>query len=365
MLRSPFSWPKIVLSALLAPLAWGCSTSNTVPFRATPVLNLLVGNTRGNNVVRFDIDTGAFIGEFIPAGSGGLSDPDTLLLGPDANGDGRSDLYVASGALPGNAGGEGASSVLRYDGVTGAFIDAFVQDDPATATDETGGLHRPYGMAFGPDGDLYVSSFRTDEILVYDGDNGAFKSVFATGNAAAGGLNGPNGLLFAPDGSLLVTTQGSVAGSFDLGLPSQLLRYDLVTATATVFASPEPSPDSFGFVSLLGMAIGPDGDLYVSDFANDIRIYNLETGVQTGTLATNYTDTIPSGNFIGGLAFTPDGLLFSVGFDNRDGANSIGAILRYDSATRQPFPTAGNTGALFTPPNANLQRPIGVLIYQR
>jgi hypothetical protein len=43
---------------------------------------------------------------------------------------------------------------LRYDGITGAFIDKFVGDNPNTAADETGGLSRPYGLAFGPDGNF-------------------------------------------------------------------------------------------------------------------------------------------------------------------------------------------------------------------
>ncbi len=46
-------------------------------------------------------------------------------------------------------------------------------------------------------------------------------------------------------------------------------------AEPTVFATPTPSPDSFGFVSLLGLQLGKDDNLYVSDFANDIRRYDL------------------------------------------------------------------------------------------
>ncbi len=151
---------------------------------------LLVGNTRGNNVVSIDRQTGAYLKDFIPAGSGGLTDPDDLTFGPDGN------LYVSSGS---NTGGQ----ILRYDGKTGAFLGIFAQ---------SASLKRPYGNAFGPDGNLYVASFRSDEILKFDGKTGAFISVFASGNGTAAGLlNGPNDLLFGPDGKLYVTTQGSVA----------------------------------------------------------------------------------------------------------------------------------------------------------
>ncbi len=132
-----------------------------------------------------------------------------------------------------------------------------------TLEDETGGLFRPYGIAFGPNGNLYVSSFLRDQILVYHGDSGEFLSVFSQGDQQPGGLNGPNGLLFNDQVQLYVTPQGSVAingvSDFSFGLPSQVLIYDLKTGSSTVFATPDPSPDSFGFVSLLGLAFAPQG----------------------------------------------------------------------------------------------------------
>ncbi|MDQ2100598.1 MAG: NHL repeat-containing protein [Tychonema bourrellyi B0820] len=339
---------------------------------SNPQGTFLVGNTRGDNILRFDGNTGNFIDEFIPAASGGLSKPDTVIFGPDGNGDGKSDIYIASGDKPGKSGETGASAVLRYDGITGAFIDKFVGDNPNTLTDETGGLSRPYGLAFGPDGNFYVSSFLTDQILRYNGKTGQFIDVFAAGNQQAGGLNGPNGLVFAPDGSLYVTTQGSVArngrADFSANFLSQVLRYNLETKQFSIFASPDVSPRSQGFVSLLGLAIGPnDGDLYVSDFANDIRRYKLKTGELVKTLSTNYTETVPSSNYVGSLAFSPIGNLFAVGFDNRANANSAGAILRYNGKTGDPQPIGGNIGSsnnsIFVPPDSKLKRPVGITFF--
>lgn len=339
---------------------------------SNPQGTFLVGNTRGNNVLRFDGNTGNFLGEFITAGSGGLSNPDTIVFGPDGNGDGVSDIYIANGGKPGTSREVGASAVLRYDGVTGAFIDKFVGDNPNTAIDETGGLFRPYGLAFSPDGNLYASSFLSDKILRYNGKTGEFIDVFAAGNQQAGGLNGPNGLLFAPDGFLYVTTQGSVAregqADFSDNFASQVLRYNPETAQFSIFASPEPSPRSFGFTSLLGMATGPvDGDLYVSDFANDIRRYNLKSGELVDTLSTNYTETLPSSNFIGGLTFSPIGNLFAVGFDNRADASNVGAVLRYDGKTGDPLPLVAKPGTVASPvfvaPDSKLQRSIGIAFF--
>jgi len=310
---------------------------------------LLVGNTRGNNVVLFDEQNGEYQGEFIRSGSGGLVAPDNILYGPDGN------LYVSSGNNPEN------SAILRYNGTTGEFIDVFASG---------GGLFRPYGTTFGPDGNLYVSSFLSDQILRYNGTTGQFIDVFASGNGLAGGLNGPNGLLFGADGSLYVTTQGSIARNgtpdFSAGLPSQVLRFDIASRQSTVFIDqPTPSPDSFGFVSLLGLAFGSNGDLFVSDFANDIRRYNSQTGALVNVLSTNYTGTIPSSNFIGSLTFDSNNNLYAVGFDNTANGNNLGAILRYDAVTGNSLPSLGNSGAIFVPTNSNLRRPIGIAFTSR
>ncbi|HSF75052.1 MAG TPA: NHL repeat-containing protein [Microcoleus sp.] len=359
-----------VLPSQNVPYSRTSKVTRTQP--SNPQGTFLVGNSRGNNVLRFDGNTGNFIGEFIPPGSGGLFHPDTIVFGPDGNGDDQSDIYVTSGDKPGNSGEPTASAVLRYDGITGAFIDKFVGDNPNTAVDETGGLFRPYGLAFGPDGNFYVSSFLSDQILRYNGKTGQFIDVFASGNQQAGGLNGPNGLLFAPDGNLYVTTQGSVASNgqpdFSASFPSQVLRYNPQTRQSSIFASPDPSPRSQGFTSLLGMAIGPaDGDLYVSDFANDIRRYNLRSGELVKVLSTNYTDTSPSSTYVGSLAFSPIGNLFVVGFDNRANANGAGAVLRYNGKTDEPLPISGNPGSsnssIFVPPDSKLQRPIGITFF--
>ncbi len=77
--------------------------------------------------------------------------------------------------------------MLRYDGKTGAFLGAFVPKG-------SGGLRGPYSIAFGPDGNLYVNSFSTNQVLRYDARSGAFLGVFASGN----GLLGPTYLVFSP-----------------------------------------------------------------------------------------------------------------------------------------------------------------------
>lgn len=297
---------------------------------------LLIGNTNGNNVVVYDERSGRYGGEFISAASNLLSSPDDLTFGPDGS------LYISSGNST-------SGEILRFDSKTGEFLGRF---------DQGGKLLRPYGLAFGPDDNLYVSSFRSDEILRYDGSTGTFIDVFATGTKTANGLNGPNDLLFTENGDLYVTTQGSVADglggiSFADGFASQVLRYNIFGGSATpiVFAQPTAPASSFGFVSLLGLAIDSKGALAVSDFANAIRRYDL----LTGTLLDEFSSSYPG--FMGNLTFDPKGNLYTPGFDFTKG--DIGAISRFDS-DGNPFPAAGQSGSVFVPARANLERPIGI-----
>ena len=297
----------------------------------------LVGNTTGNNVSKFDEVTGAYLGNFIATGSGGLTNPDDLTYGPDGN------LYVSSSAN--NTTGQ----ILRYNGQTGAFIDVFAQG---------GGMARPYGSAFGPDGNLYVASFRSDQILKYNGVTGAFMSVFAQGNGTAAGLlNGPNDLSFGPDGSLYITTQGSVAdgkGGINYKFDSQTLRYNLATGAGQVFAGqPVPTLKGGGYVSMLGVGFGPDGLVYTADYAGGIRSFNSASGaliktIDTGALFAMFPTKATN---VGNFAFGGDGALYASVF-NGDGTTS--GIGRCD--------IAAGTCALFVDGTGILSRSIGFAI---
>src|SRR5262249_35749392 len=85
--------------------------------------NLYVADENGNtsnkgSIVRFDGTTGAFIDNFVASGSGGLAHAQYLVFGPDGN------LYVSSENAQGAATVSG--EILRYDGKTGAFLGTYV-----------------------------------------------------------------------------------------------------------------------------------------------------------------------------------------------------------------------------------------------
>src|SRR5207248_2976388 len=119
-----------------------------------------------------------------------------LVFGPDGN------LYVVS---------HDNNSVLRYNGATGAFINAFVASG-------SGGLNAPFYLAFGPDGNLYVSGSGTDTIKRYNGSTGAFLGDFA--NRAGGILFSSAANLIANNG-LPANNRGGVFVLSGTGNPIQ------------------------------------------------------------------------------------------------------------------------------------------------
>ena len=82
----------------------------------------------------------------------------------------------------------------------------------------SGGLNLPRDLVFGPDDNLYVGSFGSGDILRYDGMTGAFISTFVP--AGSGGLGGPTFLTLheissatpVPEPSTLILLGGALAG---------------------------------------------------------------------------------------------------------------------------------------------------------
>ena len=252
--------------AFLGVFAAMQSDDHPISMTVGPDSNLYVsGNTFGGNVQtsfirRFDGKTGAFIDTF--ASGAELDAPADLVFGSDGN------LYVAI------FGANAVSKVIRYNGNTGAYMDDFV---PAGS----GGLRGAEGMAFGPDGNLYVTSRVTNQILRYDGSTGEFLDVFATG-----GENGPIDLVFTfgPDGHMYVLN--SMQGS------SSVLRFDGETGEfLDIFVS-----EFTGGTDGTSLVFGPDRNLYVSTgfIGNSVRRFNGRTGklidefVKTGSGGLSY-----------------------------------------------------------------------------
>ncbi len=260
--------------------------------------------------MRYNGTTGAFIDAFVTAASGGLDLPRGLAFGPDGN------LYVSSGDT---------NEVLRYNGATGLFIGVFVAAG-------SGGLASPGGLAFGPDNNLYVSSALTDQVLRYNGTTGAFIDVFVA--AGSGGLDLPRGLVFGPDGNLYVSSFST----------NQVLRYNGATgAFIDVFVA----AGSGGLNGPVGLVFGPDNNLYVSSALTDqVLRYNGTTGQvlrYNGTTDAFIDAFVAAGS--GGLS-APTGLAFGPYNNLYVSSLFTQQVLRYQGP---PVAVPGNTAPVANP----------------
>lgn len=243
--------------------------------------DLFVAGYDTNNILEFS-PTGAFRGAL---SGGGLANPIGIAF--DAGGN----LYASSSST---------NSVLRYNRNTGAF----------TTFASGGGLSGPSYLTFGPDNNLYVASANTGQIDRFNGATGAFMNVFATG----GGLSTPNGLVFS-GGNLFVGDSNAGA----------VFRYN--GGTGAIFGSGGSLTNATFFTlnsgndSPYGLAAGPGGTLFVSDFTSG------------SVLRFNAADGSPLGAFASGNGLlNPDGLAFdSLGNLYVAETNSPGKVLEFNS----------------------------------
>lgn len=129
-------------------------------------------------VETFDLTTTASFGLLMPAGSP-IGSGGLFTPGAMAFGpDGN--LYISGGTFGGNLG------VRRYNPTTGAFIDFFAK----TGND----LYAPIGIAFGPDNNLYVATQNTANVMRFKYPTGAFMDFFVPDGG--GGLTAPFQMTF-------------------------------------------------------------------------------------------------------------------------------------------------------------------------
>lgn len=221
--------------------------------------NLYIDGYLSGNVVRYNGVTGKLIDVFVHRGSGGLCRAEGMEFGPDGN------LYVSNdtdscGGWPG--------SVLRYNGTTGVFMDAFVVSG-------SGGLYGANDLRFGPDGHLYVSDWKNNSVIRYDETTGAYIDTFIP--SGSGGLSIANGFTWGPDGNLYINSSNN----------DSVKRYN---GTTGAFIDTFVPSGSGGLDFGDGLVFGPDGNLYVASFStHSVKRYNGTTGAYMGDFVTAFS----------------------------------------------------------------------------
>lgn len=223
---------------------------------------LLVSSRNGDDVQRFNGETGDYIDDFVSFQSGGLSAPQEILLF-----DGK--LLIT---------GRFNDNILAYDGITGDFLGDFSSGYA---------LDNPTKMTLGPDSLLYVSQWgqTKSKVVRFRVDDGTFVDEFTNID-----LNLGMGHAWDEDGNLYVADFGS----------SEIKKFDTSGVFVENFISPNPlsGPINIWFSD-------DYSKFYVTNWnTNSVLLYNGTTG--------NFESTFISqglGN-AEGVTFGPDGLIY-------------------------------------------------------
>ncbi len=232
----------------------------------------------------------------------------------------NSALYIAN---------VGDGSVVRCNGTTGTALSVL----------EAGSGMVPVGLAFGPDGNLYVTSYGEDCVRRFNPFTGASMGQFIP--KGSGGMVAPITMAFGPDGNLYVVT-GGVSGD-----RSDIRRYNGKTGAPLGVFIPHGRG---GLVDPGDITFGRDGNLYITNnSANSILRFNGKTGVWLGTFVKPGSGGLKNPQ---NIAFSPDGDLYAGGDSGvLQFSGKTGAFVRVFAA---PNTKLSNVGGLTFGPDGDL-----------
>jgi hypothetical protein len=214
-----------------------------------PNNNLFIFSPGSDQIFMVDLLTGApkrtLSGPFIATSHNGAIGPDGLLY------------TVNAPSLNAAVGTSRPDSIERFDATTGDHVDTFAN------TNTNPPVRGPFGLIWGPDGDLYVASvlaygfnpndfpFRPDHIQRFDGRTGEFKGFVVRETHLTFTM------AWHPTGRLLVPSH----------FFNEVYMYNASTGQLVDAFADCPYP--------IGTAYGPDGNLYVASFADQAHVDKL------------------------------------------------------------------------------------------
>ncbi|HET7843228.1 MAG TPA: hypothetical protein VFL14_03695, partial [Xanthomonadales bacterium] len=256
---------------------------------------LFVSGYFSNNVHVYDACTGEF--QRLLDDANRIRGAQATKIGPDGK------LWVVS---------EENARILRYEPDTLAFIDIWTS---------VGGGFNPTGLAFGPDGDVYVCGYASDTVRRYDATTRQLEATVVP--ARAGGLDGPdNGMTFGPDGRLYIP-------GYDA---NNVVVWDPATNQVATFVA----RNAGGLVHTRGILFEPGGTVLVSSEGTGQILRYTAGGTFVGVFAGDLA--LP-----GGMSFDGDGGLFVATGDSASRVAADGANL----GLAFPFGRGGLNGGTF------------------
>ena len=230
----------------------------------------------------------------------------------------------------------------------------------------TAQFNNPYGVAFAPNGNIYVADTYNQRIRVTNPTTGQVTTLagtgtegFADGPGTNARFNYPTGVAVAPNGNIYVADQGN----------QRIRAINPTTGQVTTLAGTgtEGFADGPGtnaqFNYPYGVAVAPNGTVYVADQGNQrIRAINPTTGQVTTLAGSSAGFADGPGNtaqflYPQGVAVAPNGTVY-VG---DTGNNRIRAI---NPTTGRVTTLAGSTAGFAdgTGTNAQFNFPYGVAV---
>jgi len=172
---------------------------------------------------------------------------------------------------------------LNYSATDGDDATATAQAPFGTVGSATGQVQRPLGAAVDASGNVWITDITNNRVLEYD-KNGTFirqiGSSDGSSGSAAGQFNSPRGIAIAPNGTVWVADYGNK-------------RLQAFSAQGA-FIRQVVRPEGIILEAPYGIAVAKDGSVWVSDImARKIRHYS-ETGSYLGTAAGSPTGSTQS-----------------------------------------------------------------------
>ncbi len=210
-----------------------------------------------------------------------------------------------------------ASVPTRTDGVIVRMVDGeMVIYDPATTA--THALDGPFGAAVGPDGTIYVADSFNHRIRAITPGGvvstlaGTGSIGFADGPGNNAKFNFPYGVAVGPDGTIYVadTYNNRIRAVTPGGVVTTLAG----TSIYVGFADGPGNTAQFNYPN--GVAVGPDGTIHIAD-TNNHRIRAITPAGVVSTLAGTGTyyfadgpGTIALFRYPSGVAVAPNGTIY-------------------------------------------------------
>ena len=195
----------------------------------------------------------------------------------DCDHDGVTDLVALDGAGETWIASSTQSTIRRFTAVVGVL----------STVSEPNHLDQPQDVLITKDRRVLVSSGATNSIVEFD-HRGVYVRHLVSGVAE---LNFPTGMLLPGNGELLVASRNNNA----------ILRFNASTGD---YLGPLVGPASSNLSGPHGLAIGPSGDLFVSNANNRIQRFAYPSGAFLSTFASTGSLNNPKG-----ILFLPDGHL--------------------------------------------------------